>query len=68
MRSAAQNVRDLVAGYGELWSTRLFARFLERSPQGRRRDSALARRAPGVVVEWGPLGPAVQWDGVPRSA
>jgi len=24
MRSAAQNVRDLVAGYGELWSTSLF--------------------------------------------
>jgi aspartokinase/homoserine dehydrogenase 1 len=28
LRSAAQNVRDLVAGYGEIWSTSLFARYL----------------------------------------
>src|SRR6185369_4094111 len=28
MRSAAQNVRDLVAGYGELWSTTLFNAYL----------------------------------------
>jgi aspartokinase/homoserine dehydrogenase 1 len=60
-RSAAQNVRDLIAGYGEIWSTRLFKEFF----------SARATR-PGavqwidarhcVVVEWGPLGPAVQWE------
>lgn len=60
-RSAAQNVRDLIAGYGEIWSTKLFREFF----------AARARR-PGpvhwvdarqvVVVEWGPLGPAVQWD------
>ena len=61
MRSAAQNVRDLVAGYGEIWSTTLFTAFL-----------AARRKSPGtvrwldarqcVVVEWGPLGPAVQWE------
>ena len=62
MRSAAQNVRDLVAGYGEIWSTSLFVPFLAR----RRGASGApvrwldARRC--VVVEWGPLGPAVQWD------
>src|SRR4051812_8739469 len=60
-RSAAQNVRDLIAGYGEIWSTRLFREFF----------AARAKR-PGevrwidarevVVVEWGPLGPAVQWE------
>jgi aspartokinase/homoserine dehydrogenase 1 len=60
-RSAAQNVRDLIAGYGEIWSTKLFREFF----------AARAKR-PGevrwidardvVVVEWGPLGPAVQWE------
>ncbi len=64
MRTAAQNVRDLVAGYGEIWSTSLFAPYLER----RRREagSAVAVRwldaRECVVVEWGPLGPGVQWE------
>ncbi|MFO1455817.1 MAG: bifunctional aspartate kinase/homoserine dehydrogenase I [Steroidobacteraceae bacterium] len=59
-RSAARNVVDLIAGYGEIWSTRLFREYFGR-----------ATRRPGevrwvdarevVVVEWGPLGPAVQW-------
>jgi aspartokinase/homoserine dehydrogenase 1 len=60
-RSAAQNVRDLIAGYGEIWSTRLFREFFE---SRKVRPGAVqwidARQA--VVVEWGPLGPAVQWE------
>jgi aspartokinase/homoserine dehydrogenase 1 len=60
-RSAAQNVRDLIAGYGEIWSTKLFREFLAARAK---RPGAVrwidARQA--VVVEWGPLGPAVQWD------
>ena len=59
-RAAARNVSDLIAGYGEIWSTRLFQRFFE---QRARRPGAVqwldARRA--VVVEWGPLGPGIQW-------
>jgi aspartokinase/homoserine dehydrogenase 1 len=59
-RSAARNVVDLIAGYGEIWSTRLFREFFERST---RRPGEVrwvdARQA--VMVEWGPLGPAVQW-------
>src|SRR5689334_23708443 len=61
MRSAAQNVRDLVAGYGELWSTTLFTAYLS----ARRKGAASVRWLDArqvVVVEWGPLGPAVQWD------
>ena len=57
MRSAAQNVRDLVAGYGELWSTSLFAAFLD-ARRGKRPGAVRwldARQC--VVVEWGPLGP-----------
>ncbi len=60
-RAAAANVRDLIAGYGEIWSTKLFHRFMEE--RGGRRGPAQwvdARRV--VVVEWGPLGPAVQWE------
>ncbi len=60
LRSAAQNIRDLVAGYGEIWSTRLFARLL--AERGRSAGPVLWVDARDVVVvEWGPLGPAVQW-------
>jgi len=61
IRAATYSMRDVIAGYGEIWSTRLFAPFL--------RERA---RTPGevlwldarevVIVEWGPLGPAVQWS------
>jgi len=60
-RSAAQNVRDLIAGYGEIWSTRLFREFF--AARGKRPGEVRwidAREV--VVVEWGPLGPAVQWE------
>jgi len=59
-RAAAHNVSDLVVGYGELWSTRLFQRFFEE--RGRRAGPVQwvdARQI--VIVEWGPLGPAIQW-------
>ena len=60
-RSAAQNVRDLIAGYGEIWSTKLFREFF--AARAKRAGAVQwidARQA--VVVEWGPLGPAVQWE------
>ena len=61
IRSASQPVRDLVAGYGEIWSTRLFSSYLRH--RGRRPGSVLWIDARDVVsVEWGPLGPAVRWD------
>ena len=61
LRSAGQNIRDLVSGYGEIWSTRLFARLLAE----RGRSAAPVRWIDArevVVVEWGPLGPSVQWE------
>ncbi len=60
IRSATYSMRDVIAGYGELWSTRLFAPFLRE--RGRIQGEVLwvdARQV--VIVEWGPLGPAVQW-------
>src|SRR5580698_962893 len=59
-RSAADNVRDLIAGYGEIWSTRLFHKYFEaRAKRAGKTVWVDARRV--VVVEWGSLGPAVQW-------
>jgi aspartokinase/homoserine dehydrogenase 1 len=59
-RPSARALSDLVAGYGEVWSTRLFRPFFE--SRARRPGPVAwldARRV--VVVEWGPLGPGVQW-------
>ncbi len=66
VRSAAQTVRDLVAGFGEIWSTRLFCRYLQRRGALAGAGAAAgvrwldARRC--VTVEWGPLGPTVLWQ------
>ena len=60
-RSAADNVRDLIAGYGEIWSTRLFHKYFESRTKRAGKTLWLdARRV--VVVEWSSLGPAVQWQ------
>ncbi len=59
-RSAAHNVRDLIAGYGEIWSTKLFYRYFE--ARARRPGPVQwldARRV--IVAEWGSLGPAILW-------
>ncbi|MBU6377053.1 MAG: bifunctional aspartate kinase/homoserine dehydrogenase I [Gammaproteobacteria bacterium] len=64
-RSAGRNITDLIAGFGEIWSTRLFREFYESRPEtARTRPGAVrwldAREV--VLVEWGPLGPLVQWE------
>jgi aspartokinase/homoserine dehydrogenase 1 len=60
IRAAPDSVRDVIAGFGELWSTRLFAVFLAERARIRGEVKWLDSRLV-VVVEWGPLGPAVQW-------
>jgi aspartokinase/homoserine dehydrogenase 1 len=59
VRSASTTMRDLIAGYGEIWSTRIFERLLRR-----RATSHVqwldARKA--LLVEWGPMGPGVRWE------
>src|SRR6266481_5396596 len=60
IRSSTYSMRDVISGYGEIWSTRLFAPYLRE--RGRIRGDVLwidAREV--VIVEWGSLGPAVQW-------
>jgi aspartokinase/homoserine dehydrogenase 1 len=61
VRAASTTMRDLIAGYGEIWSTSIFERLLRR--RGRSRGPVLwldARRV--LLVEWGPLGPGVRWE------
>jgi bifunctional aspartokinase / homoserine dehydrogenase 1 len=60
MRSASQSVSDLTAGFGEIWSTRLFSRFLQQRDARQGVQWIDARLC--ITVEWGPLGPAVQWQ------
>jgi bifunctional aspartokinase / homoserine dehydrogenase 1 len=65
-RSAAHNVRDLIAGYGEIWSTKLFHRYFEaRARRAAPTQWLDARRV--IVVEWGPLGPAILWPDSQRN-
>ncbi|MGH8309377.1 MAG: bifunctional aspartate kinase/homoserine dehydrogenase I, partial [Steroidobacteraceae bacterium] len=59
-RAAARNVSDLIAGHGEIWSTKLFHRYLESRGARAPVEWIDARRI--VIVEWGALGPAVQWE------
>jgi aspartokinase/homoserine dehydrogenase 1 len=60
IRAASQTMRDVICGYGEIWSTRLFAPFLRE--RGRiAGDVQWVDAREVVIVEWGPLGPAVQW-------
>jgi bifunctional aspartokinase / homoserine dehydrogenase 1 len=61
IRSSNYSMRDVISGYGEIWSTRLFAPFLRE--RARIKGEVLwvdAREV--IIVEWGTLGPAVQWS------
>src|SRR6266850_8366095 len=66
IRAAAENIRDLIAGFGEIWSTRLFTEFFrERGTRPGEVRWIDARRV--VVVDWGSLGPAVDWEASQRK-
>ena len=54
-------MRDVISGYGEIWSTRLFAPFLARAWRHCAATSLWVDARDVVIVEWGSLGPAVQW-------
>ena len=59
-RAASGNTRDLVVGFGEIWSTRLFSRFL--AARGRRAGVRWVDARDVVRVQWSALGPTVQWQ------
>jgi aspartokinase/homoserine dehydrogenase 1 len=61
IRSASTTMRDLISGYGEIWSTRVFERLLHRRGLSSGHVQWVdARRA--LLVEWGPMGPGVRWE------
>ena len=60
VRAAGRDLEERVAGFGELWSTRLFAAFL--SGLGVRRTVRWIDARDIVAVDWGTLGPRVQWE------
>ncbi|WP_405244077.1 bifunctional aspartate kinase/homoserine dehydrogenase I [Lentisalinibacter salinarum] len=60
VRSADQRSRDVAAGFGELWSARLLAAFLDQEFDGAAVDWLDARRA--LTVHQTELGPSVIWD------
>jgi bifunctional aspartokinase / homoserine dehydrogenase 1 len=60
LRSSSHSTRDVIAGYGEMWSTRLFTPFL-RERARIKGDILWVDAREVIVVEWGSLGPAVQW-------
>ena len=59
-RAASGKTRDLVAGFGEIWSTKLFARYL--SGRGKRKAVQWVDAREIVQVAWNALGPSVQWE------
>ena len=63
VRSAPNRSRDVVAGYGEIWSARMLAALLAEEDPARGGTWVDARRI--IVVRHTELGPTVLWD---RSA
>jgi bifunctional aspartokinase / homoserine dehydrogenase 1 len=60
VRIGSAVVRDLVAGFGEIWSTRLFARYLR--ARNRRAGAVHWIDAREIVrIDAAPLGPSVRW-------
>lgn len=64
VRAADQRIRDLIAGFGELWSSRLLAAYLSaRCSDGTsRRNIRWIDARQVIVIEHGEMGPLVQWD------
>ena len=64
VRSAADRSRDLVAGFGELWSARLLGSYLKQQAgtEGSGRAVKWLDARDLLVVAHGDMGPAVIWD------
>jgi aspartokinase/homoserine dehydrogenase 1 len=61
LKSASQRSRDMVAGYGEIWSARLLASLLAKNLGPERAGPWIdARRV--ITVRHSELGPSVLWD------
>ncbi|HUF71280.1 MAG TPA: bifunctional aspartate kinase/homoserine dehydrogenase I [Gammaproteobacteria bacterium] len=61
VRSASHRSRDLITGYGEIWSARLLAAYLERSV-GASTPVRYVNARDVVTIEHGEMGPIVRWE------
>jgi len=61
VKSAPQRVRDVVAGYGEIWSARLLAAYLEECLDSSQAGQWIDARDV-LIVRPGELGPIVLWE------
>jgi aspartokinase/homoserine dehydrogenase 1 len=60
IQTASPVIRDIVAGFGELWSSRLFVRYFKHRA-GRAGGVRWLDARDIVKVDRGPLGPSVRW-------
>jgi aspartokinase/homoserine dehydrogenase 1 len=61
VQSASHRTRDLVSGYGEIWSARQIAAFFEQQ-FGKKRDVVFVNARDVLVIDHGEMGPVVAWD------
>jgi aspartokinase/homoserine dehydrogenase 1 len=61
VRSASNRSRDLIAGYGEIWSARQIAAFFKRT-LGKSHDVLFLNARDVLVIEHTEMGPVTVWD------
>jgi len=61
VRSASDRSRDLVAGFGEVWSARQIAAFFKQQ-FGKKRDVMFLNAREVLVIDQSEMGPVVAWD------
>jgi bifunctional aspartokinase / homoserine dehydrogenase 1 len=61
VRAASQRSRDLISGFGEVWSARQIAAFFKQE-FGKTRDVVFVDAREVLVIEKGEMGPVVAWD------
>ena len=61
VQTASERSRDLVAGYGEIWSARILCTFLARE-LAQTRQVMFVNARDVLVIEQGEMGPVVVWD------
>ena len=62
VRAASNRSRDLVSGYGEIWSARQIAAFFTKELGGNGRDVMFLNARDVLVIEHTEMGPVTNWD------
>ncbi len=61
VRAASQRSRDLISGFGEVWSARQIAAFFKQE-FGKTRDVVFVDAREVLVIDKGEMGPVVAWE------